>query len=100
MAIGPAQPPAVVSPAAQPAGNDVAKLYASLSLESIVFDDACKADIRASQRAMLRYYTSCFAIMLSTNMDNNCFLSGELADPPSRPLSSPSRPIQGSVKAI
>ncbi len=66
-------------PAAWTDGNDVAKLYATLGLNSIVFDDACKADLQSSRRAMLRYYTSCFAFMLTTNLENNYFLSGERA---------------------
>lgn len=31
----------------------------------------------SSRRAMMRYYTATFALLLTTNTENNCFLSGE-----------------------
>lgn len=36
----------------------------------------------ASRRAMMRYYTASFAFTLTTNVENNCFLSGILIPPP------------------
>lgn len=34
------------------------------------------AELVSSRRAMMRYYTQSFALMLTTNVENNCFLSG------------------------
>lgn len=34
-------------------------------------------ELLPSRRAMMRYYTASFALMLTTNVENNCFLSGE-----------------------
>lgn len=39
--------------------------------------NAVHADIASSRRAMLRYYTVTFAFLLTTNLENNCFLSGK-----------------------
>lgn len=36
--------------------------------------------LSSSRRAMLRYYTASFAFMLTTNVENNCFLSGASLD--------------------
>lgn len=33
--------------------------------------------LSSSRRAMMRYYTATFALMLTTNVENNCFLSGK-----------------------
>lgn len=44
------------------------------------------ADIVSSRRAMLRYYTVSFAFMLTTNLENNCFLSGR---PPCNTVRAP-----------
>lgn len=52
-----------------------------MDLGSSLFDDSCTADMVASRRAMLRYYTSSFAFMLTTNLENNCFLSGRPDNP-------------------
>lgn len=46
---------------------------------------AMHADIVSSRRAMLRYYTVTFAFLLSTNLENNCFLSGRSLFPPPPP---------------
>ncbi|ETS81095.1 hypothetical protein PFICI_06097 [Pestalotiopsis fici W106-1] len=46
-------------------------------LTGLAFDgDLSRSDPSSSRRAMLRYYTTSFAAMLSTNYENNCFLSG------------------------
>ncbi|KAL6364412.1 hypothetical protein LRP88_01813 [Fusarium phalaenopsidis] len=37
--------------------------------------DAEDEDLVGSRRAMLRYYTATFAFLLTTNLENNCFLS-------------------------
>ncbi|KAF7551881.1 hypothetical protein G7Z17_g4722 [Cylindrodendrum hubeiense] len=37
--------------------------------------EAGDGDLVASRRVMLRYYTATLAIMLTTNLENNCFLS-------------------------
>lgn len=46
------------------------------------------ADIVSSRRAMLRYYTVTFAFLLTTNLENNCFLSGRSLSPPPPPFRS------------
>ncbi|KAF4338459.1 C6 transcription factor [Fusarium beomiforme] len=38
-------------------------------------DDNYSADLSSSRRAMLRYYTTTLAQMLTTNTENNCFIS-------------------------
>ncbi|TVY70497.1 Transcriptional activator protein UGA3 [Fusarium oxysporum f. sp. cubense] len=38
-------------------------------------DDGHSADLSMSRRSMLRYYTTTLAQMLSTNTENNCFIS-------------------------
>lgn len=70
-------------PLALPADTNpnIIKLYATVDLGSNLFDDSCTADMVASRRAMLRYYTSSFAFMLTTNLENNCFLSGRPDNP-------------------
>lgn len=39
-------------------------------------DDAVGCGWDSSRRAMMRYYTTTLAIMLSATAENNCFLSG------------------------
>ena len=54
----------------------VAQIYRALG-ESIWHDEGFQGDLLASRRAILRYYTTVFAAMLSTNVENNSFLSGK-----------------------
>lgn len=56
--------------------SNIATISRSLKQSGILSDGNCKADMVASRRTMLRYYTSSFAFMLTTNVENNCSLSG------------------------
>ena len=56
--------------------EQVDRIYCTVT-DSAILHDALENDIVASRRAVLRYYTAVFASMLSTNHENNCFLSGK-----------------------
>lgn len=50
-------------------------------------DQGKSRDLSSSRRAMMRYYTTTLAVMLSATAENNCFLSGRLL-PPRSPWAS------------
>lgn len=51
--------------------------------------------LSSSRRAMMRYYTATFTLLLTTNVENNCFLSGQSApsSPDFVPASVSERPL-------
>lgn len=55
--------------------DQVGRIYYTAT-DAALLHDARKGDIVASRRSVLRYYTSVFSSILSTNHENNCFLSG------------------------
>ncbi|KAJ0110300.1 hypothetical protein J7T55_000733 [Diaporthe amygdali] len=50
-------------------------LFPYLKTQDTLDNALGRSDSASSRRAMLRYYTTSFAAMLSTNHENNCFLS-------------------------
>ncbi|VUC25586.1 unnamed protein product, partial [Clonostachys rosea] len=50
-----------------------AKIWQTLDLSVILGQNG--SELAASRRAMLRYYIQIFAFMLTTNVENNCFLT-------------------------
>ena len=54
----------------------VARLYHTLD-QNVLQHEVCSGNVQASRRTMLRYYTSVFATLISTNQENNCFLTGK-----------------------
>lgn len=53
----------------------VAKIYAYVD-GTVLRNEMSGTDLVASRRAILRYYTTVFAALISTNHENNSFLSG------------------------
>lgn len=60
----------------------VAKIYAYVD-GAALRNETSGTDLVASRRAILRYYTTVFAALLSTNHENNSFLSGLYNEKPS-----------------
>ncbi|KAI1071402.1 hypothetical protein LB507_005394 [Fusarium sp. FIESC RH6] len=55
--------------------SGVMQLCQPLDLSPSEFGTGDSMDLVASRRAMLRYYTANLAFLLTTNLENNCFLS-------------------------
>lgn len=54
----------------------IAQLCKPLDLVSDGCSGAETSDLVVSRRFMLRYYTATLTFLLTTNLENNCFLSG------------------------
>ncbi|KAM0436992.1 hypothetical protein ACHAQK_007470 [Fusarium lateritium] len=71
----------------------VTQLCRPLGLSVLEIGDENKGDLAHSRRAMMRYYTATLAFLLTTNLENNCFLSVIL------PMSFESPPLMYAVSA-
>lgn len=54
----------------------IAQLCKPLDLVPNGYSGGESTDLAVSRRSMLRYYTVTLAFLLTTNLENNCFLSG------------------------
>ncbi|RMJ15886.1 hypothetical protein CDV36_004458 [Fusarium kuroshium] len=68
-------PVATTAPRVELQLRSVTHLCQPLGLPLSESSDVDTEDLVGSRRAMLRYYTVTFAFLLTTNLENNCFLS-------------------------
>ena len=59
--------------------TDPSPLMRSVSASDTDHDEQIKARLATHRKEVMRHYVQTFGVLITTNLENNCFMSGNIA---------------------